>query len=324
MSLFGKKKVDPPIVTDDAAFADWSLRSARDTAIQTSDWHPAAALMKDSADPTTRQHRVRELADAYVKNGQWLDAWRHDEPNTASPQLIWACTGIPRAWAVRGGAYTEHTEEERLEKFDQIVIEAGDLLSHAITQLPNEPVLRTEMLWQGLGAGVDGDEFQRRWDAANEVSPDNRWSHIAALQYHCAKWYGSHEQMYDFAQKAAANAPEGSGNAVTVLQAHIEFLLFERDYNNMSPQDSVAFWQSPKVQEDIDFALSRWLPNGDPAPHPYVPHHRSVMAYALCHAGRWKEAKAQFEATNNVVFNYPWNYIPETVLIKMHENALTA
>ena len=55
--------------------------------------------------------------------------------------------------------------------------------------------------------------------------PTHLVAHQQMLQFLCRKWFGSTEEMFDFARTAAAKAPAGSLLPELVVVAHIEHWL---------------------------------------------------------------------------------------------------
>ena len=69
---------------------------------------------------------------------------------------------------------------------------------------------------------MDRDEAQRRFDEVVARHPWHRIAHEHMLQYRCEKWFGSHEEMFEFARATAERAPDGSLPPRLIAVAHVE------------------------------------------------------------------------------------------------------
>lgn len=212
---------------------------------------------------------------------------------------------IDRAWDARGGGYADTVTRDGAETFLQRLARAATLCERAADAAPRGPVVWVPLLWPAIGQSAPHATFRRRWDALVTRDPHNRQGHVAALQYWCAKWHGSNDEMLAFARDAARRAPDGWA-AVLPLQAHIEWNLAEENEGLRRSLGTVRTWEtSPEIRADIDAALA-WA---ETAPtHAMALHDLSVVAYALVRASRFVEADALLAGLGYRVSAYPWDY----------------
>jgi hypothetical protein len=96
--------------------------------------------------------------------------------------------------------------------------------------------------------------------------PYNFEAHLMAVTFLCAKWYGSHEQMFAAAREPAAAAPAGSSVAMLPLLAHFEYAL--REYGFETRAESLAakasYFHRPEVIREIEACAAKWRGAGEP------------------------------------------------------------
>jgi hypothetical protein len=155
-------------------------------------------------------------------------------------------------------------------------------------------------LSNGLNPGVDVS--RRRFEAVDARCPANLYSHRTMLNILCRKWYGSHEQMHEFA-RAALNGPHATLLGELTAHAHIERRL------DLSDKDErTAYMHQAEVGAELRAAaeLSVFRPDYAFPRNPYFTANMFAMAFGL--AGLWPEAVKAFKATDGVVTGR-WIYI---------------
>lgn len=284
----------------DLAMDDAELAAVRDLADVSGDWQPVARMLRQEVDVDRRGTQFNTFAAAAGADGRWLDKWLADEPDAPEALTLQSWALVQRAWLARGGRFARYTPAEAFRQFHRILDEAEQASARALAVNPDEPVAWVAALWLAVGQQEGLKEFSRRWDGLRACAPHDRLGHNAALQYLCAKWQGSHEQMYAFARDVTDTAPAGSPLVVQIIQAHIEYALVES-------HEAAALWKRPDVRDDLAVVLRRWQSEG-PHSHALALHDHSLLAFALCEAGMWEQAGELFETTNHRVYEYPWYY----------------
>lgn len=301
MSFLDRFRARPKVVTiTDKAMVDTELASVRDLAAISGDWQPVAGLLRQEHDADRRCNQFNTFAEAAATDDRWLDKWLAEEPDAPEALTLRSWALVQRAWLARGGRLAKHTPAEAFQQFYRILSEAGEASVDAIAVSPEEPAAWVASLWLAIGQQDEPSVFRQRWDGLQACAPHDRLGHNAALQLYCAKWHGSHEQMYAFARQVTDAAPPGSPLVVQILQAHIEYAMRETG-------EAADFWNRPDVRNDIEAVLHRWQAE-EPHTHALALHDRSILAYVLCEAGMWQQAAEQFEATYHLVYEYPWYY----------------
>ena len=300
MTFFRRSAAARGTIVTDPALDDDALRAVRDDATG-GDWRPAADLLSGLGDDWDRRgHAIDVLARATVEDVTWADRWCTEHPSDPGAAAVRAWGELHRAWAVRGGGRADEISAEAVEGFADGLHQARGLCERAIELAPDDPTPWVAVLWLAIGQNEPRDEFGRRWDELVARDPDHRLGHIAALQYHCEKWHGSHEDMYAFARAVTAHWA-----AVVPLQAHVEYVLGEERKGFRSAYGVVGFWtESPDAKADLDTALA-WLHGPGPT-HAMALHDLSVVGYALAQAERWTDARELFARTGNRAYLYPW------------------
>ena len=90
---------------------------------------------------------------------------------------------------------------------------------------PADPVPWRIALTHARGMQAPREVFDDYLAEAEARDPHHFGCHAQALQYLCAKWYGSHEEKFRYAERVAASAPPGSGLHALPLQAALEYRL---------------------------------------------------------------------------------------------------
>ncbi|GAB2678706.1 hypothetical protein [Thalassiella azotivora] len=301
MPLFRRGPRHPLPQLVEAACDDAELCAARDTAVATGDWRPAATLLARTRQEADRRALVAAvLADAAGRDLSWVDAWVDEDPSQHA-LLVRGWAGIERAWAVRGSASASRTSAEAFKAFHAWLADSEPYLWEAAKADPDDPVPWVALAWIAVGLGWDRASWDRLWSEYQARSPQGRAGYVPALQYLSAKWHGSHGDMYEL----VAKAPPVGWAAVLPLQAHIELYRDQLISRKMGFLDASVFWEDAARSRDLDVAIgwARQRPT-----HPLAMHDLSVVAYCAVDASRWTEAAAVFEITGHRSYSYPWSY----------------
>ncbi|MCB2413064.1 hypothetical protein LGT39_09440 [Demequina sp. TTPB684] len=160
--------------------------------------------------------------------------WKDDSPIPTATVRAWyeaAPSGIRAsalggalvrdAWLVRGRAHAEHTAAANFRGFHALLKEADEFMMWAAQQWPTEPSLWIPLLTSARGLQYPREVLDQRAGTLHRLEP---WNFAAAhqyLQFVCAKWFGSHEEMYRVA-RIFLQAPPGSAVRAMIATAHIE------------------------------------------------------------------------------------------------------
>ncbi|WHM38759.1 hypothetical protein [Streptomyces sp. BPTC-684] len=274
-------------------------------AVHAGDRGPAAALLagtRERAEWERRSTYVTQLAAAALHSPGWLDAWLAESPEDPDAVLVKAELCVHQAWEIRSAARARDVAPEQFQAFFALLGDAVPVASAAARLNPTDPVPWQIALTHARGSQASREVFDAYWAEAVARSPHHYGCHAAALQYLSEKWYGSHGEMFAFAERAAESALPGSKLHALPLLAAVEYVVVSDD-----PR------QSPVERARIDAAvergleLSTWYEPGDPDAADFRNH---LVLMLILHE-RWAEALDVFRAIGVRARTYPWAYLGE-------------
>lgn len=187
------------------------------------DWKAAALYLADAGrDGNERWHRHEILSQLAKGNRSWLHDWLHARPQDGSALALQAALEVSDAWAIRGSGYSDTVTDEMAAAFLQGLAQAGRTARQAAEYSPEDPTPWVTLITLARGNNTDKERFREIWDQLVLRCPDHRDAHWQALQYWCAKWHGSREEMDAFAGAAADRAELGSLLTAVYLHALVE------------------------------------------------------------------------------------------------------
>ncbi|MEK8144530.1 hypothetical protein NKH18_30950 [Streptomyces sp. M10(2022)] len=133
-----------------------------------------------------------------------------------------------QAWKIRTGARAEDVEQDQFQAFFALLDDAVPVIRAAAELNPGPRPWRIA-LTHARGSRAPRDVFDAYRAEADARDPHHFGCHEQALQYLCDKWYGSHEEMFAYAEDAAETAPPGSMLHALPLQAVVEYQLLSGD-----------------------------------------------------------------------------------------------
>ncbi|WP_326557834.1 hypothetical protein [Micromonospora sp. NBC_01796] len=257
----------PPTPDTDYGQADLELRSARDRALA-GDWAAGRDLIRSTGkDWELRGRRLAVLSSAVAESSQWLDAWEATAPDDPTVAILRAGALMDQAGKARGQASARNTSREQFERFQQLSALATEAGHRAAELNPDDPYPWATSMTSMLANGrQQRDEFLVAMDESVKRDPYNFDAHLMAVTFRCAKWYGSHEQMFDAAREPAAAAPAGSSVAMLPLLAHFEYALREFGFDTRAESLSTkaSYFRRPEVIGEIDACAAKWRGAGEP------------------------------------------------------------
>jgi hypothetical protein len=295
-------------VSFDPAYDDRAVLDAV-AALRAGDRRPAAALLRETGDDWDRKaHRVNRLAhdeDCHRTIAEWVAA----EPGSADAHMVNARALVVQGWAIRGSAYARYVRESAWSDFFDRLHAADAALSAAMARAPQDPTPWGIAVLLARGLQVPRTEFERRWDGLVQRDPAHVTGHYHALQYLCAKWSGSHDEMFGFADRASAAAPPGSPLHALSLFAVIEYAMALTD-GQEAGQTEALFWKGFQAAQAVDRAVDLWekpaAEKGTP-PHARAVFDRMHLAFCASRIGSGAVAARQFRAMGPYCSDMPWN-----------------
>ncbi|WWM24009.1 hypothetical protein QBW33_08795 [Streptomyces sp. B21-104] len=251
------------------------------------EYEPAAKLLattRDAADWETRDRALARLVAFARGRDGWLTGWLAAAPRDPDALLVKAALAVRRAW--ESPAHSE------------LLREVGPLITAATEADPRDPVPWRLALDHARGTHAPHTVFESLWEQAVRRCTHHYGTHVSALRYLSAEWYGSHRECFDFAERAAEDAARDS--LVQALPVRAAFALL-RDEKAAARANSV---QVDRVDAAADLAIG--LSAGFPAGDPWPAEVRNLLAYVLAARGRSAEALEQFRLIGTCATSFPW------------------
>ncbi|MGW4286260.1 hypothetical protein ACWEIK_04935 [Streptomyces sp. NPDC004673] len=277
------------------------------------DWRGAAGYLAGAGrDWDLRWYRLGILVHAAVEDDGWLLEWRREYPHDPAAALVHADALIAFAGEARGVKGAKHTTAEQFDNFHELLAQALPACEEAARMAPDDPSPWVAQITIALGLGWSHDHFRALWAEITARDPHHFGAHVSALQYWCAKWRGSDELMFTFAEEAVASAPRGSLLPVLRLYAAFEHQFRVND---------LSVYQKPFMTTAIDATLD--AVDQVPADHHRLPTVRHLLANALFRTERFAEGVEQFRAVGAYVGGVPWSYSGNSVKSFVHARTNT-
>ncbi|MGW9072358.1 hypothetical protein ACWGQT_23300 [Streptomyces yangpuensis] len=184
------------------------------------DWKAAERYVRAAGeDWDERWDRLELLKHVAQKDDAWLDAWRAAEPDNCDAATLHASIMVRQAWEIRGSGYAHAVPDSDMNRFRAMLPIAIEEARKAALLDPANPGPWVVMVTAARGAQYGRSRFRPLWEGLVERAPHHYEGHAQALQYWCAKWYGSNRRMMRFARLAVHKAPPGSPLAGIYLHA---------------------------------------------------------------------------------------------------------
>jgi hypothetical protein len=318
MGLFKRKRPEPgrPGPEVDPCFYDPAARRLR-AALEQRDWPSARDFLTTVTDPDDRAFYVEICADVSGLQ-DWIEEWIAAERDSTLPLLVRGAHAVHWAWEARGAARAESTSTEQFQGFRKRLKLAEDCLDEVVERDPGDTTAWTFLIRSARGRQVDRTELERRWDGVVGGHPHHWEAHTQKLQYLCAKWSGSDEEMFTFAQEAAAKSPAGSPLGGLVAAAHIEKWL------SLDSGENAEYITRREVRDELLAAAEHSVLHPDHRERPAWLSVPNSFAYAFALAGEPQAALRQFEVIGDRVTRLPWSYYrrdPGAAFVRLRQHA---
>ncbi|MFJ3581759.1 hypothetical protein ACIPPS_05925 [Streptomyces sp. NPDC090127] len=184
------------------------------------DWKSAERYVSAAGeDWDERWGRLELLQHVAQEDDAWLDEWRAAEPGNCDAATLHASLMVHRAWEIRGSGYAHEVLTSDMDRFRAMLPAAIEEAHKAALLDPANPGPWVVMITAARGAQYGRAQFKPLWDGLVARAPHHYEGHWQALQYWCAKWFGSDRRMMRFAGQAVRKAPAGSPLAGIYLHA---------------------------------------------------------------------------------------------------------
>jgi hypothetical protein len=251
------------------------------------------ALTRARGEWDYRDRYTRRLASFAHSRPEWLQTWRAAAPNDPDALLVAAQLAVDRAW--RSPARAE------------LLREVSPLITAAARAYDPDPVPWRIALDHARGTRAGHTYFGELWEAALRRAPHHYGCHVAALRYLDSSWHGSHRECFDFADRAAQDAPAGSLVQALPTRAALGYLT-----------DGCGPGVPP---ERLDAAAERamTLSARFPVADPWPAEIRNKLTYVLVRLGRWADALEQLRLIGPYATSSPWGRFADDPLARFLE-----
>lgn len=276
-------------------------------ALKKRQWKWARALFDLAADQDETAY-LMEATGQVPDIQDWIHEWIDAEPESTLPVLVAGCHAVFWAWEARGGKRARYTSAEQFRLFHQRLHYAESMLQRVLVSEPDNVTARAWLVTSARGLQLSKEVARERFEAVTRLHPGHVVAHEQRLQYLCAKWSGSHEEMFDFARSAAAAAGPNSLVHEIVAVAHLErWLDMERD-------EGKDYMCSDEVRAELLAAAENSIfhPDYIPAGPGWAPRVAS-FAITLELADEFGAAAHAFALLDGMVTEWPWQYIGDPV-----------
>ncbi|MEU6588822.1 hypothetical protein ABZ923_06255 [Streptomyces sp. NPDC046881] len=259
------------------------------------------AATRAAAEWENRDRYVRRLAAFARSRPEWYEQWRAAAPDHPGARLVGAQLAVDRAWPSPARA--------------ELLREASPLITAAARADDRDPVPWRIALDHARGSQAGHRYFEELWEAAVRRAPHHYGCHVAALRYLATFWHGSHRECFDFADRAAQDAPAGS--LVQALPARAAFGYLTDGCGPEVPRARLD------AAADRAIALSGHFPAADPWPAEV----RNKLLYVLLRLDRWEDARAQLRLIGPYATSFPWDRFSDDPLghfLRLREHLETA
>jgi hypothetical protein len=284
----------------DKAKGDPGARQLR-AALERRDWAVVRDFLNTVEHPDDRAFYLGICADvAGVQD--WIEEWIAAERHSTLPLLVRGCHAVYWAWEARGGARAESTSERQFQGFFERLRLAENCLDEVVDRDPDDTTAWAFLVTAARGRQVGRDEAAQRFAQVVRRHPTHQTAHQQMLQFLCKKWFGSTEEMFDFARTAAAGAPAGSLLPELIAVAHIEHWL------DLPSEEKDPYIMSAPVRAELRAAAERSIWHPDYRHRPGWPSPFNSFALAFSFAEDYPAAAAVFDAIGDNVTEWPWYY----------------
>lgn len=211
------------------------------------DWAPIEALLRDRQD---RGWIMACIEDSPVST-EALTQWVHQDP-TSTRLAVLGGRHVVDAWNIRGSGSASSVDKDAWAPFHEKLREAEATLQQAAAADPNNAGPYLRMVTTAMALSMGKDAVRSRFEEGHKREPFHPGLCSRTLQGLCAKWSGSHEEMFQFARWIEQTAPVNSAARAALPQAHIEMA-------QSSDLKMRAYLIQPTVNAELCDAADSWL-----------------------------------------------------------------
>jgi hypothetical protein len=296
--------------TPDLAWSDPALEVAL-WALVRGEVQPALDLLgAGHADPDRRELHAEVLGSAGQKRLTELRQLVDRDPGDADRWLLYGSALTNAAWTARGADVAEHTTEDQFTGLVKLTGQARRALHHAAKLAPDDAIPRSVLLTCAHGIPEHPNEQQELFAAATTRHPLLFGAHATMLSTLTRKWYGSQQQVLEFARERTAPLPGGHPLHALTAYAHIEGYLDGTMRGTFVGRAwrVMRYLQDRKVRAEIDAGSDLLLASDDYAEHPRFIAAHQAFAMLYHHAEDEQRSAPHLMRSGNRPAYWPWAY----------------
>lgn len=252
-----------------------------------------------------------------LNNADQLEQWAMTTPNDAVAQLFAGASYSHKAWEARGGRLASDVGGGQWQLFGLWLKEAADYLQKAIRLDPGDPEPYHRMMRVLNGdASLSDKSIRQYFDLVVQRRSDHVLAHMDFLTTLTAKWGGSHEQMFNFAESVVAKVSANSILHVLRPMAAIERMvsfIIDKDYDAAN-----AYLRSEEVQKKMRACYAA-AQSGAFADNPLAPVFYNWLAAALIYGNAPEGKKECLELMHDRITERPWAYISMPIIALVND-----
>ena len=224
--------------------------------------------------------------------------WKTHNPDSYLAYYKEGAFYVDYAWDARGSGFANTVTEENWKIFRERLSIAEKSLTRAYELNPDDPAVPVEMMRVAIGLRYSREEMEKWFENAVQAEPTYYRAYRTKLHYLKPIWYGSNEEMLEFARDCAAHPPTESRVAFILVDAH-DFLSYRSEGNGQKRED---YFTKPEVWKEVKAVYEEHL-----SMYPDSMWDRNYFAKYACYAKDYEEAKQQFEYIGNDMELQAWN-----------------
>ncbi len=262
-------------------------------------------------------------------NESLYDDWIEKEPDNAHAYLFKGAHMVKLGWNYRSADTADNVSEKQFEKFWNALQIAYDNLLKAI-KLSKNPFDRVEAhyhlqnVMRGLQLEPDLEEMNyndlESWDVDHLLGAN---SYLSA---NCAKWGGSHEDMFGFARAVAASTKAPGYMQSILCVAHTERWLYAAVFQDDDDDDKLEaddYFNDPTVIAELEAADDKFTFQNEGQIWGFDLIAANEFAYIWSRVGNFKRAKRHFDAIGYSIGDGGWGYHKSTFTTLNRAKAMT-
>lgn len=233
----------------------------------------------------------------------WVDEWVAARPGSAVPFLFRGSHGINWAWEARGAGRAKTVQEDAWPVFQARLVDADRDLARAAALDERDPAPFARGIWVAMGLSLGQPEIRRRFGEAERRHHLNGAASYAMVQALGRKWFGSSEEMFEFARGVSAQAPDGHSAHKMIALAHLEQWL-----DSPQGEAQTSYFLAEPVKAEIRAAADRSVRSPRYAAGLFAPTDRNVFAMCFRLMRDYGAQLEQMRLIGPMITAHPWRY----------------